>query len=198
MIGFFYFTTQYLQDVLGFSPLQAGLGFLPMTVVNFAVAMAIPRLVARIPGAVLLLAGVTATLAGMAWLSRLGTGDTYLQAVALPMLLIGVGQGLTFAPMTSAGISGVPAEDAGAASGLLNTAHQLGMALGLGILVAVSTRTGDVDTAAAVTAHVSTALTGSTVLLAMTLLVVALVIVPARRTLSPAPVTTTLAKEAAA
>jgi hypothetical protein len=100
--------------------------------------------------------------------------------------------------MTSAGISGVPAEDAGAASGLLNTAHQLGMALGLGILVAVSAQTGDLDGAAAVAAHVSTALTGSTVLLAMTLVVVALVIVPARRALSPAePVTTNLAKEAA-
>ena len=201
MIGFFYFTTQYLQDALGFSPLQAGLGFLPMTVVNFAVAMAIPRLAARIPSAVLLLGGVAATLAGMAWLSRLGVGDTYLEAVALPMLLIGVGQGLTFAPMTSAGISGVPAEDAGAASGLLNTAHQLGMALGLGILVAVSAQTGDLDGAAEVAAHVSAALTGSTVLLAMTLLVVALVIVPARRTPSPAPaepVTTNLAKEAAA
>ena len=57
MIGFFYFTTQYLQDVLGFTPLQAGLGFLPMTLVNFAVAMAIPRLSARIPNATLLLAG---------------------------------------------------------------------------------------------------------------------------------------------
>jgi len=198
MIGFFYFTTQYLQDALGFSPLQAGLGFLPMTVVNFAVAMAIPRLAARIPGAVLLLGGVTATLAGMAWLSRLGVGDTYLEAVALPMLLIGVGQGLTFAPMTSAGISGVPAEDAGAASGLLNTAHQLGMALGLGVLVAVSARTGDLDGAAAVTAHVSVALTGSTLLLAMTLLVVAFVLVPVRRPHSPAePVTTNLVKEAA-
>jgi EmrB/QacA subfamily drug resistance transporter len=199
MIGFFYFTTQYLQDVLGFSPLQAGLGFFPMTLVNFAVAMAIPRLTARIPGAVLLLGGVAITLAGMAWLSRLDAGATYLGAVALPMLLIGAGQGLAFAPLTSAGISGVQAEDAGAASGLLNTAHQLGMALGLGVLVAVSAQAGGLGGAAEVTAHVSAALTGSAVLLAMALLVVALVIVPTRRTLSPAePLTTNLAKEAAA
>ena len=54
MIGFFYFTTQLMQDALGFTPLQAGLGFLPMSLVNFAVALAIPRLSRRIPNAVLL------------------------------------------------------------------------------------------------------------------------------------------------
>jgi EmrB/QacA subfamily drug resistance transporter len=77
MIGFFYFTTQYLQGVLGFSPLQAGLGFFPMTVVNFAVAIAVPRLTRRFGNAMLLAAGMAVTLAGMAWLSRLHTGDAY-------------------------------------------------------------------------------------------------------------------------
>ncbi|MET7335846.1 MFS transporter [Nonomuraea sp. NPDC005650] len=193
MIGFFYFTTQYLQDVLGFDPLQAGLGFLPMTAVNFAVAMAIPRLSDRLPRAALLTAGVAATAAGMAWLSRLDAGDTYLTAVALPMLLIGAGQGLAFAPLTSAGIARIGSADAGAASGLVNTAHQLGMALGLGILVAASTRTAAPGSApggaGGVAAHVSAALTGSTVLLALALLVVMLVIAPARQTPSTVPAT---------
>lgn len=71
------------------------------------------------------------------------------------MLLVGAGQGLTFAPVTSAGIAGVTARDV-AASGPLNTARQLGMALGLGILVAASASTPGA------VAHVSTALTGST------------------------------------
>lgn len=177
LMGFFYFTTQYLQDALGFSPLQAGLGFFPMTVVNFAVALAIPRLATRLPGSTLLLAGLAITLAGMAWLSRLGT---YLEAVALPMVLIGAGQGLVLAPLTNAGIAGIAAPDAGAASGLVNTAHQLGTALGLGILVAVSAG------ADGVAAHVSAALTGSSVLLALAFLVVAVVIVPARR-VNPVP-----------
>ena len=70
MIAFFFFTTQFLQEVLGFDPLQAGIGFLPMTAVNFAVAMSIPRLVGRMPGSVPLLAGILITLAGMFWLSR--------------------------------------------------------------------------------------------------------------------------------
>ena len=99
------------------------------------------------------------------------------------MLLVGAGQGLAFAPLTSAGIAGVRPEDAGAASGLLNTAHQIGMALGLGFLVAVSANAGDgrLDGASRTIAHVTAALTGSTVLLALALVVVLTVIVPARR-----------------
>ena len=189
MIGFFYFTTQYLQDALGFSPLQAGLGFLPMTLVNFAVALAVPRLMRRIPGAVLLAVGLALTLVGMAWLSRVDAGDTYLAAVALPMLLIGAGQGLAFAPLTNSGLAGVAPEDAGAASGLVNTAHQLGMALGLGILVAVSANAGagSSDVVTQTAAHVGAALTGATVLVALALVVVLAVLLPARR---PASVTT--------
>jgi hypothetical protein len=117
----------------------------------------------------------------MAWLSRAGLDDSYVLAVAVPMMLIGGGQGLAFAPLTSAGLAGVPAVDSGAGSGLVNTAHQLGMALGLGILVAVSAHTGnDLDVSAAVAEHVRAALTGSTVLLAAALVVVLPVIVPAR------------------
>ena len=94
MIGFFYFCTQYLQDVLGFTAVEAGVAFLPMTVVNFAVAMAVPPLTARFGQAVPLAADVTLTLIGMAWLSRLSVSGSYWDAVALPMVLIGAGQGL--------------------------------------------------------------------------------------------------------
>ena len=111
MIGFFFFTTQLLQDGLGFTPLQAGLGFLPMTLVNFGAALAVPRLLRRIRPAVLLSSGVALTLVGMAWLSRAGIHDAYAVAVALPMALVGVGQGLTFAPLTSSGIAGVEARE---------------------------------------------------------------------------------------
>ncbi|MDV6245822.1 MFS transporter [Rhodococcus opacus] len=94
MIGFFYFTTQLLQDGFGFSPLQAGLGFLPMTLVNFVVALMVPRLSARLSNGTLLATGTALTLAGMAWLSRIDTLDTYLVDVALPMILVGAGQGV--------------------------------------------------------------------------------------------------------
>ncbi|HLM07827.1 MAG TPA: MFS transporter [Blastococcus sp.] len=186
MIGFFFFTTQYLQDALGFTPLQAGVGFLPMSLVNFAVALAIPRLGARIPNGVLLAGGTAVTLTGMVWLSRAGIGNAYLSSVALPMVLIGAGQGLAFAPLTNAGIAGVAPADAGAASGLVNTAHQLGMALGLAVLSAVAVRAGaGLDGPAAVTGHVRAAWSGSCVLLALALLVVVVLVVPAHRHTRP-------------
>ena len=76
-----------------------------MSAVNFAVALYVNRLIRRLTPAAVLTAGVALTLAGMAWLSRAGAGSSYLTAVALPMVLIGAGQGLAFAPMTSAGLS---------------------------------------------------------------------------------------------
>ena len=183
MIGFFYFTTQYLQDVLGMNPLQAGLGFLPITLVNFAVALLLPQLTRRIGDRLPLILGIALTLAGMIWLSRLTPDAGYLLGVALPMLVIGAGQGLVFAPLTTAGMSGATAEHAGAASGLVNTFHQLGMALGLGVLVAVSVKAGaDAATAgAAAVAQVSAALTGSAVLLGIALLICATLILPKSR-----------------
>ncbi|GAA3450575.1 hypothetical protein GCM10018962_24080 [Dactylosporangium matsuzakiense] len=174
MIGFFFFTSQYLQGVLGFSPLEAGLAFLPMSAINFAVALLVNRVLGRFGATPALIAGVAATLAGMAWLSRADAGSDYLIAVALPMVLIGVGQGLAFAPMTSAGLAGVDTADAGAASGLVNTFHQLGSALGLAILAAVGSAavpSGARGTAALVD-RVSAALAGSAVLLAIALLLV--------------------------
>ena len=178
MIGFFFFTTQLLQEVFGLSAVQAGVAFFPMTVVNFAVALAVPRLGARVGSAVLLTAGVALTLLGMAWLSHVDPASTYLAGVALPMVLVGAGQGLAFAPLTSFGIVDVTSTDAGAASGLVNTAHQLGMALGLAALVAVSS--GQATT----TAQVARALGGGTVLLGLCLLVVVAVLVPAHRAAS--------------
>ena len=142
MMGFWFFTTQFLQGVTDYSPLEAGLAFLPMTVVNFAVAVSVPRLTHRIGNGRLLAVGLTLTLVGMAWLSRVTTDTSYLTGIALPMLLIGAGQGASLSPLTAAGISGVAREDAGAASGVVNVAHQLGGSLGLGILVTVFAAAG--------------------------------------------------------
>ncbi|WP_281368845.1 MFS transporter [Phytohabitans rumicis] len=182
MVGYFFFTTQFLQQVLGYTPLQAGLAFLPMTLVNFVVALAVPRLTRRFGNTTLLAAGIAVTVLGMAWLSRLDAGSPYLTAVALPMVLIGVGQGMAFGPLTAAGIAGVAPNDAGAASGLVNVAHQLGGSLGLGILVAVASTAGtDPGGADATLArHVATALTVGSVLLALALAAVLTLI--ARRT----------------
>jgi EmrB/QacA subfamily drug resistance transporter len=166
MIGFFFFTTQYLQTVLNYPPSLTGMAFLPMTLVNFAVALQVPHLTRRFGNAQLLACGLAVCLAGMAWLSRVSPASGYWLAVALPMVLIGAGQGMTLSPLTAAGIAGVPAQDAGAASGVVNVAHQLGNSLGLAVLVALA--------GAAPLAHrVTTALTASSVMLVLALLLMA-------------------------
>jgi Na+/melibiose symporter and related transporters len=174
MMGFFFFTSQYMQGVLGFTALAAGFGFLPMTVVNFVVAMAVPRVTQRLGQNVPLAAGVGLAAVGMLWLAQVGTGSSYWIAVAAPMLLIGIGQGLVFAPVTSLGLAGVQSSDAGAASGLINSFHQVGSAVGLGVLVTVSAHAGaGRDTASAVlTAQVHVALEVAAAILALALLVV--------------------------
>jgi EmrB/QacA subfamily drug resistance transporter len=184
MMGFWFFITQYLQTVNGYSPLQAGLAFLPMTVVNFAVAIAVPKLTQRYGNGLLLAVGLAFTMVGMFWLSRLSADTSYLTGVALPMVLIGGGQGATLSPLTAAGIAGVGAEDAGAASGLVNVAHQLGGSLGLGILVTVFAAADASGLGAnGLLAHrVATSLTVGTGMLALALvLVVALIVRPRGR-----------------
>jgi hypothetical protein len=150
-------------------------------VVNFAVAMAIPRLTARFGNAALLAVGVAVTLAGMVWLSRVTVDSSYISGVALPMVLLGIGQGLAFAPLTSAGIARVTADDAGAASGLVNTAHQLGSSVGLAVLVtaAAATSTAAGGARAAMAGHVGAALTAGSVMLALCLTASLALVVPA-------------------
>ncbi|MGN6741967.1 MAG: MFS transporter [Amnibacterium sp.] len=176
MIGFFFFTTQLLQATLGFSPLMAGLGFLPMTAVNFAVAMQVARVLRLLGPGGTLLAGVLLTFAGMIWLASAGANAGYLLGIGLPMVLIGAGQGLAFAPLTSLAIRGVHPAEAGAASGILNTVHQLGSCLGLAALTTAAAST------TATSAAFCIALTGSSIMLAAALLIAALILSATRTT----------------
>jgi EmrB/QacA subfamily drug resistance transporter len=167
MFSMFFFVSQFFQGVLDYSALRAGIAFLPQTLVLFATVQIVPRLAARIGSERLLLAGLGTALAGMAWLSRIDAGTAYFPGIALPLVVLGLGIGIAFIPLTAAGISGVAAEDAGAASGLVNVSQQLGASLGLGILVTVfaaaTNGSGPLQLAHGVTA----ALTGSVVLLAL-------------------------------
>jgi EmrB/QacA subfamily drug resistance transporter len=173
MFGQFFFLTQYLQGVLHYSPLEAGVAFLPLTLVMFSMVFVVPRLSARLGSARLLAGGVATALVGMTWLSQLSAGTSYLTGVAIPMVILGVGAGAAFTPLTALGVAGVGAEDAGAASGLVNVAHQLGGSLGLGVLVTVFASA----TPSAGLAHaISTALTAGTGMLALALAVVVVVI----------------------
>ncbi|HET7776706.1 MAG TPA: MFS transporter [Azospira sp.] len=183
MVGFWFFTTQFLQGVLGFSPFQAGLAFLPTTLPNFAAAIAVPRLTHRFGNGPLLAAGLALSLVGMAWLSRVGPDTAYLAGVALPMVLLGIGQGFSLSPLTVAGIAGVADADAGAAAGLVNVAHQLGGSLGLGLLVVVFTAAGAGigDARELLAQRIGAALTAGSALLALALLLVAVLLLRCRR-----------------
>jgi EmrB/QacA subfamily drug resistance transporter len=177
MFGMFFFLTQFMQGAEGYSALNAGLAFLPMTLSLFATVQAIPRISSEIGDSRLLAGGLLLALIGMTWLSRVSVGGDYFTQMALPMVLLGIGMGSVFTPLTTAGITGVADKDAGAASGLVNTAHQLGGTLGIGILISVFTAAGN-GGASQLAEGVPAALTASAVLIALALVVVVTVMRP--------------------
>jgi EmrB/QacA subfamily drug resistance transporter len=192
MVGFWFFTTQLLQIVLGQPPATAGLAFLPTTLPNFAAAMSVPMLTRRMGNARLLVLGLFVALVGVAWLSRAGADARYWQDVALPMIAIGVGQGLCLGPLTVAGIAGVAPHNAGAASGVVNVAHQLGGSLGLAILVAVfagasASAAAGADARAEFAHGVSTTYLGIAVMIALALVAALALIVPSARAATGSP-----------
>jgi EmrB/QacA subfamily drug resistance transporter len=184
MFGYFFFISQYMQGALGFTPLQAGLGFLPMSVVQFAVALNVSRLTRRFGNTALLTVGLVITTVGMLWLSRADPDSSYIVAVALPMILLGLGQGLGFAPLTAAGITAIQPRDAGAASGLVNVAHQLGGALGVSIMVAVAAFGDTSTTPAGIAAQTTEGITTGAVLLMLAIVAALTLIVPGTRALN--------------
>lgn len=145
MIGFFFFTTQFFQGVYGWTPLQAGLGFLPMTVVQFGSSLLVSRLTRRFGNALPLVVGLAMVLGGMLWISQITAEASFLAGAVGPLLIIGLGQGIAFGPLTAAGIAGARREDAGAASGLVSTAHQLGATVGVALLTSVAAGAGTLE-----------------------------------------------------
>lgn len=137
MVGFWFFTAQYLQGVLGFTPMLAGLAFIPVTIPQMATSLSVPVAVRRFGHRRILLLGLAVCVAGVVLQGLCATQASYLGGVLLPMLLVGFGQGWVLAPLTVAGVAGVEANNAGAASGVLNVAHQIGATLGLAILIVV-------------------------------------------------------------
>ena len=137
MFGMFFFLTQFVQDILGFSPLAAGFAFLPMTLTVFGVSRTAPRLLPRFGPTRLMVAGMLPVIGGMFWLAQVSGQTTYLGGVLGPMLLIGAGMGVVFVPLTMVSLAGVAPADSGAASSMVNVTQQVGGSLGLAILVTV-------------------------------------------------------------
>ncbi|MBS1877978.1 MAG: MFS transporter [Actinobacteria bacterium] len=137
MFSAFLFISYYLQYVLGYSAIETGLAYLPFSVEILTAALA-AQLVTRIGFKPTLIGGLLVLAAGLFWFSRISTSGSYLTDVLGPMVVAGCGLGLTFVPIMIAAVTGTSGPLAGVASGLINTSLQVGGALGIAILVSVS------------------------------------------------------------
>ena len=137
IFSLFYFLTQFLQNVLGWSPIRTGVGFLPMTIGIIISATVTSRIVGRIGIRIPLLVGPAAATVGLLWMSRITPHSGYLSLLG-PLVIIALGMGFSFVPLTLTAVAGVEAHEAGLASALLNTMQQVGGALGLAVLATVA------------------------------------------------------------
>ncbi|WP_189552380.1 MFS transporter [Streptomyces lavendofoliae] len=135
MFGMFFFLTLFVQNVLDFSPLRAGLAFLPVSAIIAVGAGLASQLLPRYGPKPFMVTGGLLAAAGLAWLTLTDVHSTYLGSVLGPMLVFGLGMGMEFVSLTLMALSDVPVHETGAASGLLNATQQVGGSLGLSILV---------------------------------------------------------------
>jgi EmrB/QacA subfamily drug resistance transporter len=138
LFAMFYFNTLYLQRVLGYSALEAGLAFLPFTAGIIIGAGLSQSLVPKLGAREVPLIGMPMAIVGLLLFMRLEPEGSYVTDLLPGILLASVGMGLTFVPITLIATSGIPHDDAGLASGLYNTSQQIGGALGLAILATLS------------------------------------------------------------
>jgi MFS family permease len=134
-----FFVSLYLQQVLGYSPIRAGLAFLPMTLCIVAGSTIASRSVARVGAKPLLVSGMAVMTLGLALFTRISTHGAYAADVLVPGMLVGIGMGFAFVPATISAVAGVAPAEAGLASGLVNTSRLFGGALGLAVLAAIAT-----------------------------------------------------------
>src|SRR4051812_4890193 len=186
LFGLFYFCTLYLQQVLGYNALKTGVAYLPFSFAIISSSGVASRVAARVGPKPVLVGGLLVAAVGFALFTRLQAHGDYAGTVLPAMLVMGIGLGMSFVPITIAATSGVAAEDSGLASGLLNTTQQVGGSLGLAVLSAVSTSRitsaleGGSTQAAALTHGFTGAFTLSGILCGVAA-VLGLVVLPGRR-----------------
>jgi EmrB/QacA subfamily drug resistance transporter len=139
IFGAFFLLSLYMQQVLGFSPIETGAGYLAIALTAIAGSGVSQGLVTRLGVKPVLAGGLAVMAGGLAYLSGLSADGSYLGDLFPGFLLLGVGLGASFVPVSIAALGGVAEHEAGLASGLINTSQQIGGALGLAILVTVST-----------------------------------------------------------
>jgi predicted MFS family arabinose efflux permease len=139
MFGMFFLGSLYLQRVMGYDALEIGLAFLPVTLVMGTLSIRYSeRLIMRFGARTLLFPGLTLIVLGLAWFTQAPVDGSYVVNVLPVMLLLGFGAGISFPGLMTLAMSGATPEDAGLASGLVNTSAQVGGALGLAVLATLS------------------------------------------------------------
>lgn len=139
MMATFYFLTLYMQLILGYGPVRTGFAYLPFSVGMGVAAALSSKLVAHLPARIVAGPGLLVAAAGMLWFATLEPDSSYATHLMPAMFVTALGLGMCFVPMTLGAVSGVTDQQTGIASALLNTAQQIGGALGLAILSTIST-----------------------------------------------------------
>ena len=139
LFSMFYFISLYMQQVLGYSAIKAGVSYLPLAIMIIISAGIASQLVTRVGFKPVLAAGMVLIALGLVWFSQISVHGSYAADILGPSLLAGLGLGFAFVPVTIAAVAGVSDSDSGLASGLINTSQQVGGAVGLAVLAAVST-----------------------------------------------------------
>jgi nitrate/nitrite transporter NarK len=137
VLGSIFFLTQYMQDSLGYSPLEAGLRTLPWTAMPMLVAPVAGVFVDRIGGSRLMAVGLALQGIGLAWIASIASVDLPYSRFVAPLAVSGVGMGLVFAPTMAVVLSSVRPHEHGKASGANNTVREIGGALGIAVLTTV-------------------------------------------------------------
>ncbi len=137
MVGMYFFTAQFMQVVLGYSAIETGLAFLPMSLLIFTASRTVPVLLARFGPRPFMITGAVSLTVAMLWLTQLSASSAYVTSLAPALVLFGLGGGLLYMPLSAVLLSGVRSEDSGAASGAMQAVQQIGAALGIAVLVSV-------------------------------------------------------------
>ncbi|MFI1201563.1 MFS transporter [Streptomyces sp. BHT-5-2] len=138
MFSMWYFLSLYVQNVLSYTPLQAGLSFIPHSLSIVLGSKVAPLLMRRLGAKVLAVGGAVISLTGMVWQSTMTVDGTYLGTILGPGVLMALGAGLTATPVAAIATSGADPAEQGLVSGLINTSRQMGGALGLSVLSTVA------------------------------------------------------------
>ena len=146
-LGLFFFISLYVQNVLHYSPSLSGLSFLPLPIIIGIISLQAPRLLNRFGFKPLLITGASLMIIGTFLLSFLTPASSYVINLLPAFLILALGMGLSFVAVTVAATSGIPDNETGLASGLINTSQQLGGALGLAVLTVVASTTTAADVA---------------------------------------------------